>query len=110
MVRYKLNIPNLTSTIQYVEEEYAYTLEWLNQSVYKDFDEDEYLLKDRYYKLLHIILYKLEVWERNLFIGSHFASLKGDELGRMFNITRQSVYNYMTKINKKIKQLMNEYD
>lgn len=106
----KLIIPDLNSVLESVKSEYSNTVKWLEEAIYIDYDEDMYKVKDKYLKLLHIILNDLEVWERNLFIGSHFAGLQGEELASLFNISKQSVYNYMAKINKKIKTKMKEYD
>ena len=100
----KIQIPNLNSTIKHVEEEYASVTKWLKEVI--EYDVDEYVIKEKYYRLLRVILNDLEVWERNLFIGSHFAGLSGNELGKLFNIKRQSVYNYMAKINNKIKEAL----
>lgn len=105
----KQNEINLDKTIEELLHHQLNFLEYQNDIDYLNCDEDEeYLTKLKYFRLINIVLYDIDKWKRNIFIATHFTDIKSEELAKLLGITQHSLYQYRGNINKEIRKIMKE--
>ena len=93
----KQNEINLDKTIEELLHHQLNFLEYQNDIDYLNCDEDEeYLTKLKYFRLINIVLYDIDKWKRNIFIATHFTDIKSEELAKQlyaFSTTLFVVFN-----------------
>ena len=101
----KKPIPQIEEYLKQANQEVAFLQsEIARLQLLEDYDEEEYQTIQKSLKTLHIILNRLEVWERNLFVYYFFDDSTTEKKLQELNLAATSYYTYMYNIKKKIRE------
>ena len=101
----KRPIPQIEEYLQKANKEVAFLQSEISRlSLLEDFDQEEYQTMQKSLKTWYIILNRLEVWERNLFVYYFFDDSNTQEKLQVLNLAATSYYTYMYNIKKKIRE------
>ncbi len=101
----KKPIPQIEEYLKKASQEVDFLQTQIAQlELQEDYDEEDYQRMKKSLKTWYIILHRLEVWERNLFVYYFFDDTNTKEKLQDLNIAPTSYYTYMYNIKRKIRE------